>query len=148
LYRNTIKAFYTSSLLVDVLENFGEVSEEFDRMRKYGKWKAAYVHNCLKRGELPKAGPVGDEYGEYDDNQQDNAIPTVVIQPEEIIIPVVIPFQAPIPAIPQNAAATHSIETLQQAQKYTKFASSALVFDDVPTAIENLRKALSILENN
>jgi len=42
---------------------------------------------------------------------------------------------------------THlSVELLSTAQKYTKFASSALNFDDVPTAILNLKKALSLLE--
>ncbi len=42
---------------------------------------------------------------------------------------------------------TLPLETLTLAQKYTKFASSALNFDDVPTAIENLKKALNLLEN-
>lgn len=64
--RNVVKAFYTSSILIDVLENFGEVGEEFQNMRKYGKWKAAYIHNCLKNGEIPVPGPLGgnDNQGE------------------------------------------------------------------------------------
>lgn len=62
-----IKAFYTSSLLFDILENFGEIGEEFDKMRKYGKWKAAYIHNCLKNGETPVSGPIGGEGEEGED---------------------------------------------------------------------------------
>lgn len=27
--------------------------------RKYARWKATYIHNCLKNGETPQAGPVG-----------------------------------------------------------------------------------------
>ncbi len=26
--------------------------------RKYAKWKAAYIHNCLKSGQTPVAGPL------------------------------------------------------------------------------------------
>ena len=29
--------------------------------QKYAKWKAAYIHKCLKNGETPVAGPVGGE---------------------------------------------------------------------------------------
>lgn len=29
--------------------------------RKYARWKATYIHNCLKNGETPQAGPVGIE---------------------------------------------------------------------------------------
>lgn len=29
--------------------------------RKYARWKATYIHNCLKNGETPQSGPVGME---------------------------------------------------------------------------------------
>lgn len=29
--------------------------------RKYARWKAAYIHNCLKNGETPQPGPIGME---------------------------------------------------------------------------------------
>lgn len=33
--------------------------------RKYARWKATYIHNCLKSGETPQAGPIAmDEDGE------------------------------------------------------------------------------------
>ena len=35
--------------------------------RKYAKWKAAYIHNCLKNGETPIAGPLAT--GEEDDQE-------------------------------------------------------------------------------
>lgn len=31
--------------------------------RKYARWKATYIHNCLKNGETPEAGPSGLEAG-------------------------------------------------------------------------------------
>jgi vacuolar protein sorting-associated protein VTA1 len=33
-----------------------------------------------------------------------------------------------------------------KAQKYCKYASSALQYEDVPTAIDNLQKALRLLQ--
>lgn len=33
--------------------------------RKYAKWKAAYIHNCLKNGETPQPGPIGMEGEAY-----------------------------------------------------------------------------------
>ncbi|XP_059144007.1 vacuolar protein sorting-associated protein VTA1 homolog [Physella acuta] len=59
--KNVIKAFLTSSLLMDVLTNFGELSEEIEKNRKYAKWKALYINKCLQNGETPMAGPMPEE---------------------------------------------------------------------------------------
>ena len=59
--RNVVKAFYTAGLLFDVLTEFGDLTEENAHHRKYAKWKAAYIHNCLKNGEIPVPGPAGEE---------------------------------------------------------------------------------------
>lgn len=45
-------------MLMDVLTTFGEHTDEIARNCKYAKWKAAYIHNCLKNGETPIAGPL------------------------------------------------------------------------------------------
>jgi vacuolar protein sorting-associated protein VTA1 len=37
-------------------------------------------------------------------------------------------------------------EQITKAQKYCKWASSALNYDDIPTAISNLQKALKLLQ--
>jgi len=34
---------------------------QIESNRKYAKWKAAYIHNCLKNGETPISGPLPDE---------------------------------------------------------------------------------------
>ena len=60
-YRNVVKAFYTAWMLMDFLTTFGELTEEIARNGKYAKWKAAYIHNCLKNGETPIPGPLGSE---------------------------------------------------------------------------------------
>lgn len=67
--RNVVKAYYTAGIVYDVLQTFGELSEESVHNRKYAKYKAAYIHNCLKNGETPIPGPHNDENsGEGDDN--------------------------------------------------------------------------------
>ncbi|KAK2715299.1 vacuolar protein sorting-associated protein VTA1 homolog [Artemia franciscana] len=59
--KNVVKAFYTSGIVMDVLETFGEVGLDISEKRRYAKWKATYLHNCLKNGETPIAGPPTDE---------------------------------------------------------------------------------------
>lgn len=44
-----MKAFYTAGHLIDVLHVFGDVDETMQGMGKYDKWKATYIHNCLKQ---------------------------------------------------------------------------------------------------
>lgn len=65
-----MKAYYTAGVVYDVLLTFGELSEEATDKRKYAKYKAAYIHTCLKNGETPIPGPPNDEGGSIgsDDN--------------------------------------------------------------------------------
>ena len=59
--KSVVQSFYTAGLLYDVITVFGDLTEEASQNRKYAKWKAAYIHNCLKNGETPVAGPVNEE---------------------------------------------------------------------------------------
>lgn len=62
--RNIVKLFFTAGLLMDVLSVFGDVSEEITNTQKYAKWKATYIHNCMKNGETPTPGPPNTENGQ------------------------------------------------------------------------------------
>lgn len=68
--KSVIQSFYTAGLLYDVITTFGDLSEEAVQNRKYAKWKAAYIHNCLKNGETPVAGPLKDNDEEDDTGSQ------------------------------------------------------------------------------
>ncbi|XP_045196146.2 vacuolar protein sorting-associated protein VTA1 homolog [Mercenaria mercenaria] len=70
--KNVVKSFYTAGMLFDTLSVFGEMSEDIDKNRKYAKWKAAYIHKCLKNGETPIPGPQNEE-GEEGDTAQGGA---------------------------------------------------------------------------
>lgn len=74
---------------MDVLNVFGDVSEEITNTQKYAKWKATYIHNCLKNGETPipgpptsDSGPTGINFpGQTNDVQQPTNNFTPTIQP-------------------------------------------------------------------
>ena len=70
--KNVVKSFYTAGNLFDVMQVFGELTPEILHARKYSKWKAAYIHNCLKNGETPIPGPVG---GDKEDNEASEVAP-------------------------------------------------------------------------
>ena len=58
-----------------------------------------------------------------------------------------VPAAAPAAAVvPTQPSSTLSPEDSEKAQKYCRFAASALQYEDVKTAIENLHKALALLE--
>ena len=68
-------------------------------------------------------------------------------QPSQPSVPPSVPVAADVPVQPSNTTtATLTPQENEQAQKYCRFAASALQYEDVKTAIENLRKALSLLE--
>ncbi|KMY96904.1 vacuolar protein sorting-associated protein VTA1 homolog [Drosophila simulans] len=204
--KNVVKAFYSSGVLYDILQTFGELSEEALHNRKYAKWKAAYIHNCLKNGETPIPGPLPDDDDEAElegenanasaDTSPEDAAgaaapapyqpepdsqppapssPTTsgVVPPtaEEVLNnPNKLPsppvdeekpggFVPYVPTAQPNPATAATIyqpivpvagvqitpDQMITAQKYCKYAGSALNYDDVKTAIENLQKALKLL---
>ena len=68
-----LKAFYTAGMLMDILTQFSELSDEVAHKRKYAKWKAAHIHACLKNGEKPHAGPIGWEEEEEEEGDGEGA---------------------------------------------------------------------------
>ena len=52
----------------------GELTPENRHHRDYAKWKAAYIHNCLKNGETPVAGPVDGAPEKEDGDLEDQAV--------------------------------------------------------------------------
>lgn len=189
-HKNMIKSFYTASLLIDVLTVFGELTDENVQHRKYARWKATYIHNCLKNGETPQSGPIEMEEECDDENEQTSSPalssqesqPSSTFQPSNIPTsnysgiqippgahaPANTPAEVPhstgvtsntIQPTPQNvpivdpslynAPAAGEIcltpEDFARAQKYCKYAGSALQYEDVNTAVQNLQKALKLL---
>ncbi|KAM5163172.1 vacuolar protein sorting-associated protein VTA1 homolog [Mantella aurantiaca] len=191
-HKNMIKSFYTASLLLDTLTVFGELTEENVQHRKYARWKATYIHNCLKNGETPESGPIGLEGEDYDDDDDQGLFSATGHAPERssstyqpgnvpssnytgIQIPpgahapantpaelppstgasssnITHPMPQNIPAVdpslyntPTQGDSRLTAEDFARAQKYCKYAGSALQYEDVNTAVQNLQKALKLL---
>lgn len=196
------------------MSTFGEPSEEVLKNCKYAKYKAAYIHNCLKNGETPVAGPMTNDESDEElgavggaDPSQPQApnagfyLPPTKYTPDPSQLPPGLlmlfkmqiddnsngflanftptdPFKhmrAPSPPkepekqpggfVPYYAPETPSnpnqsptkiqqaygnvhltADQLIKAQKYAKWAGSALTYEDVQTAIMNLKFALQLLE--
>ncbi|KAL9701098.1 hypothetical protein quinque_004539 [Culex quinquefasciatus] len=213
--KNVVKAFYTAGMIYDVLQTFGELTEEVTQNRKYAKWKASYIHNCLKNGETPVPGPMQSAEDEELDNELQNLVPgpsnPAPDQPpapgpsqQQPPYPPMgfnsfpspgqpqLPFSGP-PSGPTNfvtndpfsnvkaptppsepekppggwqpytgpagggvapaaapvatgAGVTLTPDQITKAQKYCKWAGSALNYEDTKTAIDNLQKALQLLQ--
>merc|ERR1719319_1153768 len=138
--KNVVKAFYTAGMLFDVLIVFGELTPEVAHHQKYAKWKAAYIHNCLKSGETPIPGPMAtgedEEEGgnQEEDNQEDNQQPPPqqptyqppqqpTSQPPPPTQQPRQPVQPTRPYVPpfQGGPVSLNAEQTKQAQKYCKF---------------------------
>lgn len=205
--KNVVKSFYTAGLIYDILLVFGELSDEAQNNGKYAKWKAAYIHNCLKNGETPVPGPLKDDdedeglpnsgaSGSANDdgnggsssstntieplvppspaqyppgsatNFDVSTLPSPPVDPETknpggfqpyepppASTPPATSAQAPPPAMPWSATPVPAAGSIQltpdqliKAQKYCKWAGSALTYEDISTAIENLQKGLHLLQ--
>ncbi|KAG8444178.1 hypothetical protein GDO86_009383 [Hymenochirus boettgeri] len=160
--------------------------------RKYARWKATYIHNCLKSGVTPQAGPIGMEGEDYEEGDQEedpslsnqelhnqpstyqpgstpNTNNTAIQIPPGAHAPANTPAEVPHNAGVTSNAITHpslqnvpavdpslynvkahgdvrlTPEDFTRAQKFCKYAGSALQYEDVNTAVQNLQKALKLL---
>jgi len=167
--KNVVKSFYSAGILFDVLTicTQSELTPENAHMRKYSKWKAAYIHNCLKNGETPIPGPMEGDDGPGVSEASENTRSSELQEPQipeasssqptpaprskpimEAVIPPTIPQGPVLPQVPQASGSSVNLtpDMTSKAQKYCKFAVSALDYDDSSTAILNLTKALKLLQ--
>jgi len=155
--KNVVKSFYSAGILFDVMQTFGELTPEVAHYRKYSKMKAAYIHNCLKNGETPIAGPLVGE----DEDPEGLGVPPQQDQepqgPPQPYHPPAPEPQAPAPPVqqfsnmgvsqpPSGSGCSLTYDQITRAQKLCKFAISALDYQDTNTAIENLNKALHLCQ--
>jgi len=169
--KNLVKQFYTSGLLFDTLNYFGDLSEDLIAKKQYAKRKAMYLNRCFQTGEQPQPGPlIGEEYSDEYSNQteaghNDYAPPADKHSPPSNYNQYPKFDEAPpnprprssnqIPEVPshnyyQEAPPVNpsviSEELMQKAQKLCKYASSALQYEDIANAITNLEACLKILK--
>jgi vacuolar protein sorting-associated protein VTA1 len=136
---NLVKRFYTVGLLFDVLAYFGELSEEMINKKDYAKRKAVYIKKCLENGETPIAGPPDESNETISGNEGYNETVTAYSQSNETT------------TITTSTSTSKTLadktDIITQAEKLCKYASNALQYEDIPTAIDNLEKCLRILKS-
>lgn len=132
---------------------------------KYAKFKASDIIKAIKEGRTPTPGAPGDIQSQssslinIDHPQPTNSHPepTTSVPTEEISFPG-IPKTNPLPTSPiipdlseiedPIDEETYNDEDRQKilaAGKHAKFAMSALLYDDIKTAMSNLELALEML---
>lgn len=167
----TVKTYLAASQLFESLSVFGEISEEITERTKYAKFRAALIMKAIKSGEkpplpenrdpldsLPVPPPLDDESAppsEEINKPNDERPGSLNFQP-----PPPTPNIQPAPTTPtvescahgsgQGAIASNGAQisplSVEKAMKLCKYASSALMYDDVSTAINNLEQALVLLK--
>ncbi|KAJ0399795.1 hypothetical protein P43SY_002940 [Pythium insidiosum] len=58
--KNTARTFYAAGTFLDILNQFGEVSEDILEKRRYCKFKAATILKAIKEGQVPTPGPPSE----------------------------------------------------------------------------------------
>lgn len=164
---NTVKTYLAASQLFESLSVFGEISEEITERTKYAKFRAALIMKAIKSGEkppppedidpldsLPALPPIDTNAPQEPTQPKEERPSTLDFQPstssqsESLVSPV-----APCAghtssssgAIASNGARISPL-SVEKAMKLCKYASSALMYDDVSTAVSNLEQALTLLK--
>lgn len=216
----TAKMLYVSSVFLEVLRQWSELSEDLASKQRYAAWRAGELSAAAREGRAPPPPPNTDEdpdpasagtgnvfetaggstgsggpppgvptveapsQGTTPDvpsasSPNTTSAPTPSPPPPSYLSPATTanatspspyPSDAPpppaswtppsappsaphivgVPSPPANLPPVSygdgiGIEHVAEAQKHAKFAVSALGFEDVPTAVDNLRRALALL---
>ncbi|KAL3222903.1 hypothetical protein MRX96_049909 [Rhipicephalus microplus] len=154
--KNVIKAFYTAAYLFDVPHNVRRTHRRGFQPPEGEDEGFEEDAGAVGGNPSPSNGPSGapgpsndrSSYGDHQPMPSSLPVPTPGSQappstPSGPTQP--LPSVAPIDDIRAANGVALNTEDFMKAQKYCKFAGSALQYEDVPTAIENLQKALRLL---
>ncbi|ETE70693.1 Vacuolar protein sorting-associated protein VTA1-like protein [Ophiophagus hannah] len=154
-HKNMIKSFYTASLLIDVLTVFGELTDEVNDENEQASSpipssQESEPLSTFQSSNIPTNSYSGIHIppGAHAPANTPAEVPhstgetSTTIQPTPQNVPLVDPSLYNV----QPAGEIRlTPEDFARAQKYCKFAGSALQYEDVSTAVQNLQKALKLL---
>ena len=148
--RKTAKTFLAASVFLELLKVFGELDGETAQKVKYAKFRATDIIKAIKEGRSPSAPatPATPSPAHPSPSQASPSQTPLAALPSQAPL-----AQATIPlaSAPQEDDQVAEVDeetllALQKAQKHAKFAQSALLYEDITTAVDNLEKALAILK--
>eukprot|EP00164_Ancoracysta_twista_P001313 GFYU01001717.1.p1 GENE.GFYU01001717.1~~GFYU01001717.1.p1 ORF type:complete len:281 (+),score=49.10 GFYU01001717.1:38-880(+) len=167
--KTTVMRFKVASDLISVCSQFPTYSDDLKQKQKYAAWKATDIMKALRAGVKPTPGPPGgsgtteeqeleNEFASLQSSMGGGGAPSnITSQPQPPTShytsaaaqpppPAVSTQSVPTPqATAPSSASKVSAADVNAAKKQCKIAMSALDFEDVPTAVANLKKALSLL---
>ncbi|KAJ3411517.1 hypothetical protein HDV05_002078, partial [Chytridiales sp. JEL 0842] len=165
--KKTARTFLAASVFLEVLKVFGDLDENIAEKIKYSRYKAVDIMKALKEGRIPDAGPPRNQQTQSDGGDSDVGSPQRPEVTSNIGSGMPSPVKtSPVPQMPQAPQVPPKIKNeepstpiddtpvtsevdyniIQSATKHSRFAISALQYDDVSTAIDNLEKALALLK--
>ncbi|KAI9029375.1 Vta1 like-domain-containing protein [Hyaloraphidium curvatum] len=174
--KKTAKTFLAASMFLELLKIFGDLEEEVDQKMKYARWKTADIIKAINEGRVPQPGPPGGLGMDEDGGAAPGSFPDFPAFPDPpsqrsdpAAAPRAQPSQSPSPGpqrggasrppargadysaqkmaeASQGGAYAYDPKVLGNAQKHARFAISAIQYDDIETAVDNLKRALQYLE--
>lgn len=159
-----------------MLRAFGPLDDDVQTKIKYAKWRATQIHKALRSGQSPAPGPSAPRTEEEEVVSQlttpppweppalapppdhtEPSLPSVPTQHEGEALHTSVqgthareeaaPTASPAP--PQEAETADcplSVRDIAHVQKLSRWASSALDYEDIETARKHLREALIMLD--
>lgn len=166
-HKTMIKGYYHGVFIIDSLKLFGPLTEELEEKCKFAKWRALQIHNCLKVGECPIHPDTLIHFTKEDEmlNGFTENAELADLDIFDITLPNTHTSDSDNSSgletsrVSSNSGISNELrkeKTLAQeslkikmtdAEKYCKWAYSALSFEDIKTAVENIQKAIELLQN-
>lgn len=122
--RSTAKMYLVAANVFESLRGFGELEGETEKYVKLCKLKAAETARLLKGGG---ACTPSDGHELAAEEQSPTSQPPAESEPVDEV--------------------ARRVSVIQETLKFTRYATSALQFEDIPTAKSNLETALALLQN-
>lgn len=158
----TAKTFLAASNFLDILKLFGPISADLQEKIRYAKWRAAEIGKAIREGRSPniqiESGDIEQNDNLEDEEQGDHSHAQISTQPQNFDlqeessidyntknVSVANKYSEEPEVVPTSSSVEYNRGLLDKAEKHSRYAISALQFDDVPTAIKNLQLALQTL---
>lgn len=158
----TAKTFLAAANLMEVLKVFGEIPADLIDKLKYSKWRAADIAKAIRENRPPF---IESQEGSLE-RELDQELETMNVEEKKESSPESSPPIKPAssfsPHLETASQTSQSVNisapeqpspqldhaSLQNAEKYARFAISAIQYEDIPTAIKNLKLSLNLLQGH
>ncbi|KAL4169728.1 hypothetical protein KRP22_010643 [Phytophthora ramorum] len=79
--KSTARTFYAAGTFFDILNQFGDISDDVAEKRRYCKYKAATILKAIKEGKTPEPGPPDEVDIKTENDGSSDAVSAIVSMP-------------------------------------------------------------------